>query len=583
MPRTLPNTGDLITFTLKSDGVALSADYEVEMLDIRRHANKIASATLVLIDGDPARATFAHSSAATLVPGAEIEILVGYNSRETSLFKGILLRQQLKVTENGTSRLKVECRDGAFVMAQAAKSRYFQQLSDSGLFDRLLSDYSGLTLTAVNTQFTHPEIVQFRQSDWELMLQRVELNGLYIATEDGTVRISEVADEVNPIAVRYGIDVIECDFQLDARNQFSEVTCHAWLPADQQMTSATGTPVNFSAPGNIPQQALAQAAGNQPMSQTTSGSFAIEQLQSASNALVARQQLAKVQGTVTVQGVAAFQIGSWVELQGFGERFNGTAWVGGLRHVVSRGNWLTTLQVGMSPQPQTEHCLMPPTTKSPFATASAAGFVSGLQIGVVTQLQDDPMGEERILVKLPSIDANHDGIWCRLATLDAGDQRGVVCRPEIGDEVVVGLFDNDPHSAVVLGSLHSSGKAPPIAACDDNHEKGWTTRSGIAFTIDDEKASVMVATPAGNSLTISDDQSTIVVEDQHGNKITMEQAGISLSSAKDLTLSASGDIKLEATGIDIAANGEANLSGQAGTKVESSANTVVKGSLVQIN
>ena len=92
--------------------------------------------------------------------------------------------------------------------------------------------------------------------------------------------------------------------------------------------------------------------------------------------------------------------------------------------------------------------------------------IGGLQIGVVSQLQDDPDGEDRILVQIPIIDNQEQGIWCRVSSLDAGDSRGAYFRPEIGDEVIVGFINEDPNDAVVLGMLHSSAKPAPITASD---------------------------------------------------------------------------------------------------------------------
>ncbi len=50
--------------------------------------------------------------------------------------------------------------------------------------------------------------------------------------------------------------------------------------------------------------------------------------------------------------------------------------------------------------------------------------IQGLQIGVVTDLENDPDSQDRIRVRLPIIDANEDGVWSRIACLDAGNNRG---------------------------------------------------------------------------------------------------------------------------------------------------------------
>src|SRR6476659_5198520 len=88
------------------------------------------------------------------------------------------------------------------------------------------------------------------------------------------------------------------------------------------------------------------------------------------------------------------------------------------------------------------------------ADAQSGGFarsISGLQVGKVMQLQSDPQGEGRILVKIAAIDKDAQGIWTRVATLDAGSKRGSFFLPEIDDDVIVGFINGDPRHPVMLG------------------------------------------------------------------------------------------------------------------------------------
>src|SRR6185503_1785438 len=191
----------------------------------------------------------------------------------------------------------------------------------------------------------------------------------------------------------------------------------------------------------------------------------------------------------------------------------------------------------------------------------------GLHVGVVTS-NEDPDGEHRVRVRLPLVDAQDDGAWARVASLDAGAQRGFFFRPEIGDEVVIGFFEDDPRRPVILGMLHSSAKAPPIAGSDDNHEKGYRSRSGLRVHFNDQDKVLLLETPGGNRLTLSDKDSGMKLEDQNGNLIELGTSGIKLQSASALDLKAGSQLKLE---------------GSAGAKLSSSATTEVVGSLVKIN
>jgi uncharacterized protein involved in type VI secretion and phage assembly len=223
----------------------------------------------------------------------------------------------------------------------------------------------------------------------------------------------------------------------------------------------------------------------------------------------------------------------------------------------------------------------------------AAGLLpaaGGLQIGVVTALENDPDGEDRVKCRLPMISSGEEGIWARLATLDAGDGRGTYFRPEIGDEVVVGFLNDDPRHPVILGMIHSSAKPAPEPAKDDNHHKGYVSREKLKLTFDDEKKAIAVETPAGNKITLSEDAKGITLEDQNGNKIVLNDSGITIQSAKDVKITADKDVKLSGTNTEFSAKtgfkasgtSTAELSG-AQTKINGDAMTVIKGGIVQIN
>src|SRR4051812_36743012 len=104
LSQTLPGPQDtnLVTFTIKVNGTTLGAAYQMVSINFHKEINRIPMAKLVIYDGDAAAQDFAISNEATLVPGAEIEIAVGYHSDEATLFNGIILRHSLKIRGNGS-------------------------------------------------------------------------------------------------------------------------------------------------------------------------------------------------------------------------------------------------------------------------------------------------------------------------------------------------------------------------------------------------------------------------------------------------------------------------------------------------
>ena len=222
--------------------------------------------------------------------------------------------------------------------------------------------------------------------------------------------------------------------------------------------------------------------------------------------------------------------------------------------------------------------------------AGLVGSIKGLQIGKVVQLENHPDGEHRILVRIPVIDNAARGTWMRVASLDAGSSRGAFFRPEIDDEVIVGFINDDPRDAVVLGMLNSSAKPAPLTAQDANNEKGFTTRSKMHLSFNDNTKTIKIDTPAGNSITLDESGTKIEIKDQSSNKITMDSSGIKIESplsveikaGVNLTLSAAASLTIGGATLSVKADGSVEVKG-AVAKLSSQGITEITGSLVKIN
>ncbi|MES3020484.1 MAG: type VI secretion system tip protein VgrG [Pseudomonadota bacterium] len=578
------SAADVCTFALLVDGADVSGQFHVLGLEVNRELNRIPSAMIELRDGDPARASFEASDAAHFIPGKKIEIQLGYRATNESVFKGVIVKHSIRVRKDG-SRLIVECRDEAVKMSNDPNTRRFSDKADSEIIEELVAAH-GLQHEVASSGAAHGEVVQYHASDWDFMLCRAEANGQMVLADDGKIKVFKPATGAEAVVtLRYGATLIELDAEIDARLQSKGVKASSWSAADQAMLVAEASEGAAASSGNLAAADLAQVAGGEAKLLRHGGALGQGELQAWADASLQRERLAKVRGRARCQGFAGVKPGDVVALDGVGQRFAGKLYVSGVRHTVGAGNWETDLQLGLNPRPfAVLHELRP------MPAGGLLPAVSGLQIGVVTALEGDPAHEERIAVRLPFADNSTDGVWTRIACLDAGDQRGTFFRPEIGDEVVVGFLDSDPRHPVMLGMCHSSAKAAPEPGADKNDLKGYVSRSKMRLLFDDDKKSMLLETAAGNRITLSEDAKGIVLEDQNGNKITLDDSGIRIESSKDLILKAAKDIKLEGANIDLKAStglkaagtASAELSG-ASTTVKGSATVVVQGGMVQIN
>lgn len=579
VPDSTETNPSLATFKIFSDGAELPASVGVAMISVQKAINKIPSARLVFFDGDIAESDFKLSGGELFVPGKELEIRAGYNNLEESIFKGIIIRHGIEVSEKA-SKLTIDLKDPFIKMTVGRKNKYFFESKDSEILEEIIGSYSELSSEVEATTATHPEMIQYYVTDWDFILTRAEVNGKISLIEDGKIRILKPeTTAAAKLELQFGANVVEFQAEMDVRTQYSSSKSLSWDLANQQIKEVEASDPGLDFQSNLSGSDLADVIGLSDFRLQHSGGLDDQELQAWADANMMRSRLSKIQGQVKILGDNTINPGDMVSLAGFGDRFNGKAFVSSVYHEISPNRkWFTHLGLGLDSK-------FISSLYDDVLDVPAAGLVpaiQGLQIGKVTAL-DDPLGENRVKISIPIIDPSPEGTWARMGSPDAGDERGIFFMPEIGDEVIVGFINEDPRDPVILGKLYSSAMPAPFTQKDDNHQKGLVTRSKLKVVFDDEKKSISIETPNGNKIILSDEKGSILLEDKNGNKATLSSDGITLDSAKDIILKASGDIKIEGTGIEIKASAQMKAEGVAGAEFSSSGSTKVKGSIVQIN
>jgi Rhs element Vgr protein len=581
-----PSVYNVPTFTILSDGQEINPGIQVVAITVERAANKIPWALISLRDGDAPSQEFELSDAETFKPGAKLDIQAGFDSNDASIFKGVVIKQKVKVQENIGAALHVECRGECFKLALGRKNKYFTETKDSDAIQDVLSSY-GLAGDIEATAVTHQEIVQFHATDWDFILARSEANGRLLLVNEEKVDVKAPHDPAPVLQLAYGGNLLEFEAEMDARHQWKKTIAQSWDYANQAIEETEANSVGFSENGNLSGSTLAEAGSLESYELRHSGHLPQDELKAWAEACLLKSRLAKIRGRARFNAFFKVKLGDWVELGGLSRRFNGAAYVTGVRYELTDGTCYTDLQFGLPPdwfhQRQTD-----------IMDSPAAGLmpgIHGLQIGKVIQLEGDPAGEARILVKMPIVAPEGEGTWARLASLDAGNNRGWVIRPEIDDEVILGFVNGDPRDAVVLGMLHSSALPPPIPPSDDNHIKGYTTRSEMKVEFDDDQKIITISTPAGNSIVISEADKEISIVDQNNNECRFNPDGIAMKSPGDIKIEATGNIDIKATGdlslkgMNVNGKGDIAMKMEGGASAELSAGgqTAVKGGMVMIN
>ena len=590
----LGSTG-VVSLTISSNGKAIADTIQIVSVEITYCVNKIPGAKITLLDGDMPNSDFPVSNADDFKPGAVITISAGYANQTTVVFKGVVIKHGIKMDGDNFSRLIVQCRDSAVAMTVGRKNANFVDSKDSDIISKLIGAYSGLTADVTATATSYKELVQYYCTDWDFMLTRAEANGFLVTVDAGKVSVkAPQVDGQAILTLTYGIDLMAFGADVDAASQFSVVKGTTWNLADQAIQEVQASPNKLTGQGDLAADELAGVIAPDYFRLQTNAPLENATLTDWVKGQQVKSGLARIRGHAAFQGSAKVKIGELVELKGVGNRFNGNVLVTAVRHEIKHGNWVTEIEFGLSPQWFTEQH----ETEAPPASGLIPG-VNGLQIGVVKKLDADPDGQYKIQVSVPILQSETEGVWARLASFYGSNGIGAFFIPEIGDEVVLGYFNNDPSYPVILGSLYSSNRKPPYELTADNFIKAVVTRSKLKLEFDDEKKIITLITPGNNKIIISDDQKSILLQDQNSNKIELNSSGIVIDSPKDIKISAKGKVTIDAIGnIELTAKADiknqglnishqANIGfsakGNATAELSASGQTTVKGGIVMIN
>ena len=202
--------------------------------------------------------------------------------------------------------------------------------------------------------------------------------------------------------------------------------------------------------------------------------------------------------------------------------------------------------------------------------------------------------------------------WIPVMTPYAAAKGGMYLLPEIGSEVVIGFLGGRTDCPVVLGSLYSkSVERPQNAVKEKNTMKVFRTKGGheVSFSEEEKKGILTVTTPDGLKLSMEDEKQTVTLQDKGGKNtltINAKSGEIKVNADKKLILSVGGTtavtveknkVSISSGTVDINGKQSLKLKGQssalqgsqvqvkadAGLKLQSSAITEVKGTMVKIN
>ena len=208
--------GDRIAIKIAVDGTEYDT-HGVVSIETWSAANRIPRARIAILDGQGDTGGFPLRESRTFAPGATVEISAGYGSELSVIHKGTIVRHSIRVVPGAAAQLIVETADPLLAMTLARKSAISPNASDAEIIAALVSAHGGRMARNDADTARHESFVQYRTTDWDLMLLRAEAGGCIVLVDDAQVSVVAPDAGGEPILdIAYGESLIAFDASVDA-------------------------------------------------------------------------------------------------------------------------------------------------------------------------------------------------------------------------------------------------------------------------------------------------------------------------------------------------------------------------------
>lgn len=472
---------------IELDGAALPEPLDAYLLSVRVQ-QKLSVPSLCEL-----RFLGSEQASARLRLGTTLSVSI--RGRSDELFFGSISALDYVHDPSQRSEIRVRAYDALWTLRHRQQVRAHQQQTLVGLAREVTADL-GLTVESDIDGPLWQRLIQ-TGSDLELLAELANRCGLHFTLRGTRLCFLSLAGLGAPLPLTLGTNLLEASVEINANGLCSAVTANGWDPWHAQARGASarvarsGRKLGMDEPLGAGERSLVGVA--------LQDDAQAEALAQATLDLGAAR-------AVTFRGVSegdpALRPGSLVAVDGVARCVTG-------KYVLTEVTHTLDPEHGF----QSEMSSMPPVVPPIKSGAGSA-------LGVVTRV-DDPEQLGRIQVTLPAFcDVETD--WLEVLAAGAGQGKGLLALPDVGDTVLLLLAANDPTQAVVIGSLFAANRLPQ-----------GEERVG-------EGASFSFISPGGHKLRLDDGTQTVRIEDRSGSFLELTPGNLKLHAAGTLDIDAPG-------------------------------------------
>lgn len=462
----------------------------------------------------------------------------------------------------GRHELVVRGLDLTHRLARQPKSRSFVQMTDADIAARVLADH-GMRTDISPTSEVHEYVLQAGQTDLAFLAERAHRIGFDLWVAEETVHFApRPRARTSAPTLRWGENLRKFRARFSSAERCDEVVVRGWDPVAKRAVIGRATEGERGTDAEAAERIAADARRAFGTVTRNAGQFPVTSQGEADE--LARSLMVKASSSECLlrgeaEGDPMLAAGTEIELTGVGDRLAGRYRITSVEHLYGVGvPYVSRFECGAKDATGLTDLVASAGSSAGAGSLGSSGRQGwgGLVVGVVTDC-DDPEGLGRVRCMFPTLSDEDESTWARVASVGAGDGRGLLVTPEVGDEVIVGFEHDDRRRPVVLGGLWNREDGPPVeggghVSGGQVTERTFTSRSGHHLTFRE------------------DDGSTVLLHHADGHEVLLDSEGIHLTAAggspvvvqgQTVELTADSSLKLEAPQIEINGSAEVVVSG----------------------
>ncbi len=492
-----PQLQTLPRLTIEVDNAPLSRD-ELRTLWEVRVQQRLSLPTLCELTFIEPTADFSRANAVS--PGSPLTVNVfGFDE---PLFTGQITAVEHIYEPSQGREVRIRGYDVLHRLRKRQPVRAHVQVTLVDLIKEVVADLN-LTVDAPVPGPLWQRLVQFHQSDFEMIAEVAERCGLYFTLRDETLYVLTLEGIGTDVTLKLGESLLEARIELNGDTACRSVSTTGWDPlrAEQHEGKAEEARIGCDIGVEVAPNKVGGTGERTIIDETVANDAQAEAIAQAElDSRAAREVILRG----VAEGNPQLRPGTRVQIDNVASPLAGRYVLTSVDHTFdSVKGFVSTISTAPPAQPT-----------RPRAPVAALGLVTRV---------DDPESYGRVRVKLPTFrDIETD--WMGVLTPGAGLGKGLLALPDINDTVLVLLPSGDPANGIVLGGLYGTWTREEWDwGVEQNSVKRYTLR-----------------TPGGQRVQLDDTKQLIRLENSDGSYLEMSPEKVMLHAQRDLEIEAPG-------------------------------------------